>query len=102
MSVSREEADGSPLPGAETWLGTLAARPPQQVAPSCTDAGFRQRCFPGRRPMDCSPPGSSVRAISQARILERVAIPFRRGSSQARNETPVSCVCYSGTQILYH
>ena len=33
-------------------------------------------CFP----MDCSPPGSSVHAILQARILEWVAIPFSRGS----------------------
>ena len=32
-------------------------------------------------PMDCSPPGSSVHGISQARILEWVAIPFSRGSS---------------------
>ena len=29
-------------------------------------------------PMDCSPPGSSVRGILQARLLERVAIPFSR------------------------
>ena len=35
-------------------------------------------------PMDCSPPGSSVHGISQARILERVAIPFPRGFSQAQ------------------
>ena len=32
-------------------------------------------------PMDCSPPGSSVRGILQARRLEWVAIPFSRGSS---------------------
>ena len=32
-------------------------------------------------PMDCSPPGPSVHGISQARILERVAISFSRGSS---------------------
>ena len=32
-------------------------------------------------PMDCSPPGSSVHGISQARILEGAAIPFSRGSS---------------------
>ena len=32
-------------------------------------------------PMDCSPSGSSVHGISQARILEWVAIPFSRGSS---------------------
>ena len=32
-------------------------------------------------PMDCNPPLSSVHGISQARILEWVAIPFSRGSS---------------------
>ena len=32
-------------------------------------------------PMDCSPPSSSVHGISQARILEWVAISFSRGSS---------------------
>ena len=31
--------------------------------------------------MDCSPKGSSVRGILQARILEWVAISFSRGSS---------------------
>ena len=31
--------------------------------------------------MDCSPPGSSVHKILQARMLEWVAIPFSRGSS---------------------
>ena len=33
------------------------------------------------RLIDWSPPGSSVRGISQARILEWVAISFSRGSS---------------------
>ena len=32
-------------------------------------------------PMNCSPAGSSVRGISQARILEWVAIPFPQGIS---------------------
>ena len=35
-------------------------------------------------PMDCSPPGSSVHGILQARILEQVAMPFPRGSSGPR------------------
>ena len=35
--------------------------------------------------MDCSPPGSSVRGISQARILEWVAIPYSRGPPQPRD-----------------
>ena len=42
-------------------------------------------------PMDCSPPGSSVRGILQARILESVAMPSSRGSSQPRDQTQVSC-----------
>ena len=32
--------------------------------------------------MDCSPPGSSVHGILQARILDWATIPFSRGSSQ--------------------
>ena len=40
--------------------------------------------------MDCSPPGSSVHGILQARILEWVAIPFSRGSSQPSDGTWVS------------
>ena len=40
--------------------------------------------------MDCSPPGSSVPGILQARILEWVAIPFSRGSSQPRDQAPAS------------
>ena len=40
--------------------------------------------------MDGSPPGSSVHAILQVRILEWVAIPFSRGSSQPRDQTYVS------------
>ena len=40
-------------------------------------------------PMDCSPQGSSVHEILQARILEWVAILFSRGSSQPRDWTQV-------------
>ena len=36
-------------------------------------------------PMDCSPPGSSVHEIFQARILEWVASSFSRESSQTRD-----------------
>ena len=43
-------------------------------------------------PMDCSPPGSSVLGILQARILEWVAIPLSRGSSRPRDQTWVSCI----------
>ena len=43
-------------------------------------------------PTDCSPPGSSVHGILQARILEWVTIPFSRGSSWPRDQTWVSCI----------
>ena len=43
-------------------------------------------------PMDCSLPGSSVREILQARILEGVAISFSKGSSQPRDQTQVCCI----------
>ena len=48
------------------------------------------------QPMDCSPPDSSVRGILQARILERVAIPFPRVSSWSRDRTHVSPVLADG------
>ena len=43
-------------------------------------------------PMDCSPPGSSVHEILQARILEWVAILFSRGSTRPRDQTHVSYI----------
>ena len=43
-------------------------------------------------PMDCSPSGCSVHGILRARILEWVAIPFSRGSSQPKGQTWVSCI----------
>ena len=43
-------------------------------------------------PMDCSPPGSPVHGVSQARILEWVAISFFRWSSQPRDRTQVSYI----------
>ena len=50
-----------------------------------------QSCPTLCNPMDCSPPGSSVHGILQARILEWIAIPFSR-SSWPRDPTWVSCI----------
>ena len=50
-----------------------------------------QWCLTFSDPVDCSPPGSSVHGILQARILEWIAISFSRGSSQFRDWTQVSC-----------
>ena len=49
--------------------------------------------------MDCSPPGSSVHETLQAGMLEWVAIPFFKGSSQPRDQTQVSCIT---GRFFYH
>ena len=44
--------------------------------------------------MDCSPPGSSVREISKARMLEWVAISYSWGSSPLRDQALISCLLH--------
>ena len=56
----------------------------------CVCVLFTQLCLTLCDPMNCSPPGSSVHGIFQARILEWVAIPFSRGFSQPRDQTHIS------------
>ena len=53
-------------------------------------------------PMDFSPPGSSVHGILQARILEWVAMPSSRGSSQPRDWNHISYVSCIDKWVLYH
>ena len=55
----------------------------QDQAEWCVCVLVAQSCLTLGEPMNCSPPGSSVHGILQARILEWVAIYFSRGSSQA-------------------
>ena len=64
-----------------------------------TDMGSVSRCVKSLQscltlcdPMDCSPPGSSVHGILQARILEWLAISYSRQSPWPRDWTHVSCV----------
>ena len=51
-----------------------------------------QSCLTLCDSVDYSPRGSSVHGILQARVLEWVAIPFSRGSSQSRDWTRVSWI----------
>ena len=57
--------------------------------------------------MDHSPPGSLVHGILQARILERVAIPFSKGSSPLRDWNQVSHIAgrfltiWATREVLY-
>ena len=56
----------------------------------CVCAKSLQSCPPLCDPVDCSPPGSSVHGILQARILEWLAMPSSRGFSSPRDWTRVS------------
>ena len=68
-----------------------------QVYSLCVHAKLLQSSLTLFDPMDCSPPGSSVHGILQARILEWVAMPSSRGSSQPRNQNFISCdSCIAG------
>ena len=69
---------------------------------ACMCAKSLQSCLTLWDPMDCSPPDSSVHGVLQARILEWVAIPSSRGSSQPRDRSCVSSVSWIGRWILYH
>ena len=66
-----------------------------------------QLCLTLWDPMDSSLPGSSVHEILQTRILEWVAVPFSRGSSQPRGRTRSALQADSlpfespGNSILY-
>ena len=52
-------------------------------------------------PIDCTPPGSSVHGIFQARILKWVTISHSRGSAWPRDRTHVCCIsCIGKTSSL--
>ena len=79
-------------------LATEQKPPKQHIDPRSAEASLKvkvlvtQSCLNLCDPMDCSLPVSSVHGISQARILEWVAIPFSRGSSRPKDRTWVSYV----------
>ena len=73
-------------PEQNLWFWCMRARRVSQSCPTLCN------------PMDCSPPGSSAHGISKARILEWVAMPSSRGSSQSRDRTHISCI---GRWVLY-
>ena len=69
----------------------LSPRPSPHRSPPCREAVLSLLLLKTLvDPMDCNPSRSSVHGILQARILEWVAIPFFRGSSQPRDWTQVS------------
>ena len=68
---------------------------------ACMCAKAFQSCPTLCYPMDCHPQGSSVHGILQARILEEVAMPFSRRSSQPRDRIHISYVSCTGKQVLH-
>ena len=93
-----------PLPGIELgpwqwkcWVLIIGnSRPPCTCI--CYCCLVAKSCLTLCDPMDCGPPGSSIHGISQARLLEWVAVSVSRGSSQPRDWAHVSWI---GRQILY-
>ena len=65
----------------KNWISSL------RVKASVQFSSVTQSCLTLFSLMECSPPGSFVHGIFQARILGWIAIPFSKGSSQFRNRT---------------
>ena len=61
-----------------------------------------ESCLTFCSPVDCSPSGSSVYAIFQARILDWGAISYSRGSSQPKDQTHISHISCIGRRVLDH
>ena len=71
------------------------------IVHECVHAKLLQSCPALCDPMDCSPPGSSVHGILQARILQGIAMPSSKGSSQPRDQTCLSSVSCIGRWDLH-
>ena len=72
------------------WTQASCQRPwffPWMAIKHLLNVKVTQSCPTLCNSMDCSPPGSSVHGILQARRLEWVVIPFSRASSQPRDQT---------------
>ena len=70
------------------------------ITEGCFCCVVAKSCLSLCDPTDYSPPDSSVSGISQASILEQVAVSFSRGSSsQPTDWTQVSCLA---GRFLYH
>ena len=66
--------------------------PPCVCVCVCVCVLVAQSCLTHCDPVDCSPAGSSVHAILQARIQKLVAISLSRGSSWPKDWTQISCI----------
>ena len=69
---------------------------------ACVHAKSLQLCSTLFSPVGCKVPGFSVHGILQTSLLEWVAIPSSRGSSQPRDRTCISYLSYIGRWVLYY
>ena len=113
MKFSRQEHwSGSPLPSPRDLLHPrIGPRSPHWQMGSTAGSTWAVCCACTQRlwfclslwdPMDCSPPGSSVHGLLQARILEWVAMPSSRESSQPKDQTHVSCISCIAVEFFTH
>ena len=72
--------------GLESIWKTILSR--TGLRETCVCSKSLLLCLTLCNPIDCGPPGSSVHGISQARILEWVAMPSSRGSSTPKDPFP--------------
>ena len=87
--------------GETGWAPNIC---PRELSFSCLKPGgglVAKSCLALCDPMGCSPPGSSIPVISQARTLSSIAISFSRESSRPGIE-PMSPVPSAWQAILYH
>ena len=114
-SLGQNKTEGSPIPilhpVSELLLWHFCYGAALAYCSKCTQALppthvfvclVTQSCPTLCHPKDCSPSGSSVHEILQARILEGVAISSSRRSSWLRNWTHISYVSCIGRWFLYH
>ena len=96
MSLVKSIRGTLSLPWSQFPAATLFGS--QSVQSVCS---VTQSCLTLCNPMDCSPPGSSVHGILQARILEWAAISSSRGSFPSRDGTHVSCIGRQSLPLSY-
>ena len=93
------------IPWTEEPAGPQSVGSDRTEQQGYTGSACRLSCFSCVQlydPMDCSPPSSSVHGVLQARILEWVAISSSKGSSRAKDQTHISQLSCTGSQIPYH
>ena len=86
-----------------SWAGSsfcIRLQAPGQSVRACLCDKSLQSCPTLCDPRGFGPPGSSIRGILQARILEWIALSSSRGSSRPRDQNFVSCVSCIGRWIL--